>query len=92
MSMINSVSARDVIRDFKGVTGKVQESKKPVIVYSHSRPIMAMVNLDLWENLNLEIVKLMAIVESKHGLTTKIDNQRDLEEHIADVNRYVNED
>lgn len=76
--MINAVSARDIQRNFNKIVADVQSSSKPFIVFSRSKPIVALLNLDMLENLQLELVKKEALKEYKAGKTKSIKTVEEL--------------
>lgn len=59
-SLLNTVSARELQRDYKSVFSKVQKTKKPIIVISNNQPQAVIVSLDsfneLSENLNRQLL------------------------------------
>ena len=87
--MINAVSARDVQREFNKVVRNVQSSSKPIIVFSRSKPVIAMVNLDILENLQLEFVKKEALEEYKAGKTKSIKTEKELNKFFKEIDQAV---
>ncbi len=83
--MINAVSARDVQRDFNKVVEHVQSSSKPIIVFSRSKPVVALVNLEMLENIQLESVKNEALEEYKAGKTKPIKTEKELDEFFKEI-------
>lgn len=49
MQLTNTVSARDVQRQYKKIFARVKRTKKPVVVISDNKPQAAIVSLDMLE-------------------------------------------
>ena len=55
-NMLNTVSARQIQREYKKVLENANKSKEPIIVMSNNKPLGAVIGLDLLEKLQIEIV------------------------------------
>lgn len=87
--MFNTVSARQIQREYKKVLQKANQSKEPIVVVANNKPLGAIIGLDLLEKIQLEILVKQALAESKFGKTKKIETAKDLEEDLKKLEKYV---
>ncbi len=87
--MFNTVSARQIQREYKKVLQKANKSKEPIVVVAHNKPLGAIIGLDLLEKIQLEILVKQALVESKSGKTKFIETAKDLEEDLKELEKHV---
>lgn len=87
--MFNTISARQIQREYKKVLEKANRSKEPIVVMANNKPLGAVIGLDLLEKLQLEFVVKQALAESKAGKTKVIKTQKDLEEDFKELEKYV---
>ena len=52
--MLNTISARQIQREYKKVLQRANESKEPIVVMANNKPLGAVIGLDLLEKLQLE--------------------------------------
>ena len=87
--MFNTVSARQIQREYKKIFEKANKSKEPIIVISNNKPQGAIIGLDLLEKLRLEAVLNEALEEDKVGKTKTISTMEELEEHFKEIDEMV---
>lgn len=87
--MFNTISARQIQREYKKVLENANKSKEPIIVMSNNKPQGAVIGLDLLEKIRLDAVLEQALKESREGKTKIIKTKRDLEKDLENLKRYV---
>lgn len=94
--MLNTVTARQIQKDYKRIFDQVKETQKPIIVITNSKPTVAIVSLDFLERvdkpndlLRLRQLELEAIKEHEEGKTKVISTQAELEEYIKEIHSYA---
>lgn len=87
--MLNTVSARQIQREYKKVLQRANKSKEPIIVMANNKPLGAIIGLDLLEKIQLELLVKQALKESKSGQTKVIKTSRDLAEDLKELEKYA---
>ncbi len=87
--MFNTVSARQIQREYKKVLQKANQSKEPIIVMANNKPLGAVIGLDLLEKIQLELIVKQALNESKSGKTKVIETHKELEQDLKELEGYV---
>ncbi len=87
--MFNTVSARQIQREYKKVLENANKFKEPIIVMSNNKPLGAVIGLDLLEKIQLELIVKQALKESKSGKTKVIETTQDLEQDFKDLEIYA---
>ncbi|MFH1566035.1 MAG: type II toxin-antitoxin system prevent-host-death family antitoxin [bacterium] len=87
--MFNTISARQIQREYKKVLEKANRSKEPIVVMANNKPLGAVIGLDLLEKLQLEILVSQALEDSRLGKNKVIKNMKDLEEDFQELEKYV---
>lgn len=87
--MLNTISARQLQRDYKGVLQKANRMKRPLVVMSNNKPQGAIIGLDLLERLQLDDLVKQALKESREGKTQVIKTEEDLEKHFDEIDAMV---
>ena len=87
--MFNTVSARQIQREYKKVFEDANKSKEPIVVMSNNKPLGAIISLDLLEKLQLEAVLNEALKEYKTGKTVSIETDEDLKKHFKEIDELV---
>lgn len=85
--MFNTVSARQIQREYKKVLEKANKSKEPIIVMANNKPLGAVIGLDLLERLQLEAAYNEAMEEYKAGKTKTVSTQEQLEAEFEEIRR-----
>ncbi len=88
-NMLNTVSARQIQREYKKVLENANKSKEPIIVMSNNKPLGAVIGLDLLEKLQLEIVLNEVLEEYRAGKTKNIDTEEDLEAEFEEMRKIA---
>lgn len=88
--MFNTISARQIQREYKKVLQRANESKKPIIVMANNKPLGAVIGLDLLEKLQLEMALSEALAEYKAGKTKIISTREDLEADFEEMRKEAN--
>lgn len=87
--MLNTISARQIQREYKKVLQQANESKDPIIVIANNKPLGAIIGLELLEEIQLERAVKQALKESRLGKTKVIETAKDLEEDLEELKEYV---
>lgn len=87
--MFNTISARQIQREYKKVFEKANKSKKPIVLMSNNKPVGAVIGLDLLEKIQLEAVLQEALADDKAGKTKIIKTKKDLEKELKDMEAMV---
>ncbi len=87
--MFNTVSARQIQREYKKVLQNANESKEPIVVMANNKPLGAVIGLALLEKIQLETVLNEALEEYKAGKTKSIETKKDLEKHFKEIDEMV---
>lgn len=87
--MFNTISARQIQREYKKVLKEANRSKEPIVVMANNKPLGAIIGLDLLEKLQLELLVKQALDESKNGKTKVITSSKDLEKDLKELGKYV---
>ena len=90
MNMFNSVSARQIQREYKKVLQNANKSKEPIVVMANNKPLGAVIGLDLLEKLQLEAVLKEALAEYKAGKTKTISTIEELEADFEQMRKEAN--
>lgn len=83
--MLNTISARQIQREYKKVLQQANESKEPIIVMANNKPLGAIIGLDLLEKLQVEAVLKEALDEYKAGVTKSISTPEELEAEFEEI-------
>ena len=87
--MFNTISARQIQREYKKILQKANKSKEPIIVMSNNKPLGAIIGLDLLEKIQLELIVKQALKESKSGKTKIIETTKELQEDLKELEEYA---
>jgi len=87
--MLNTISARQIQREYKKILQKANESKEPIIVMSNNKPLGAIIGLDLLEKIQLELIVKQALKESKSAKTKVIETSKELQEDLKELEKYA---
>ncbi len=85
--MYNTISARQLQREYKKVLEQANKIKKPLVVMSNNQPQGAIIGLDLLEKLQLEAVLKEALEEYKAGKTKSISTKKELEAEFDEIRK-----
>lgn len=88
--MFNTVSARQIQREYKKVLQLANDSKEPIIVIANNKPLGAIIGLELLEEIQLELLIKQALNESKSRKTKIIKTSKDLEEDLKELEEHAN--
>ncbi|KKR64949.1 MAG: hypothetical protein UU05_C0033G0002 [Candidatus Curtissbacteria bacterium GW2011_GWA1_40_47] len=86
--MLNTISARQIQREYKRVLQLANKSKEPIVVMANNKPLGAIIGLDLLEKIQLELVVKQALKESKSRKTKVIETVQDLEKDLQELEKY----
>ena len=87
--MFNTVSARQIQREYKKVLENANKSKEPIVVMANNKPLGAIISLDLLEKLQMETVLNEALAEYKAGKTVSIKTEEDLKKHFKEIDELI---
>ena len=87
--MFNTISARQIQREYKKVLERANKSKKPIVVISNNKPQGAIIGLDLLEKLQLDALFEEAMEEYKTGKIVSIETEKDLQKHFKEIDDMV---
>jgi prevent-host-death family protein len=85
--MFNTVSARQIQREYKKVLEDANKSKEPIVVMANNKPLGAIISLDLLEKLQMEAVLNEALEEYKAGKTKTISTMKELEADFEEMRK-----
>ena len=85
--MLNTISARQIQREYKKVLIDANKSREPIIVMSNNKPQGAIIGLDLLEKIRLDEVAVEALIEYRAGKTKSISTEEELEAEIKEIER-----
>lgn len=88
--MLNTISARQIQREYKKVLQLANKTKEPIIVMSNNKPLGAIIGLDILEKLQIEAVLKEALDEYKAGKTKTISTIKELEADFEEMRREAN--
>ena len=88
--MLNTVSARQIQREYKKVLEDANKSKEPIVVMSNNKPLGAIISLDLLEKLQMEAVLNETLEEYKAGKTKTISTMEELEADFEEMRKEAN--
>lgn len=88
--MFNTVSARQIQREYKKVLQRANKSKEPIVVIANSKPVGAVVGLEILERLQIETVLNQALEDYKAGKIKTISTMEDLEADFAEMKKEAN--
>jgi prevent-host-death family protein len=88
---MNTVSARQIQREYKKVLEQANKVNEPIIVMANNKPLGAVIGLDLLEKIQLDTVLKEAMAEYKAGKTVAIKTDADLESHFVEMDEMINE-
>lgn len=86
-NMLNTISARQIQREYKKVLESANKSKEPIVVMSNNKPLGAVIGLDLLEKLQIEAVLKEALEEYKAGKTKTIATPEELEAEFEELKK-----
>ncbi len=87
--MQNTISARQLQREYKKVLEEANRLEKPLIVISNNKPQGAIIGLDLLEKFLLDETLKEALREKKEGKNKTISTDKELEEDLRELETYV---
>ena len=85
--MFNTISARQIQREYKKVLQTANESKEPIIVMANNKPLGAVIGLDLLEKLQLEAALNESLDDYKAGRTKSISTPEELEAEFEEIRK-----
>ncbi len=85
--MLNTISARQIQREYKKVLIEANKSDEPIIVMSNNKPQGAIIGLDLLEKLQLDVALKEAMAEYKAGKTKVISTAEELEADFEEMRK-----
>ncbi|OGE24843.1 hypothetical protein A3C26_00210 [Candidatus Daviesbacteria bacterium RIFCSPHIGHO2_02_FULL_39_12] len=85
--MFNTVSARQIQREYKRVLERANRSKKPIVVMANNKPLGAVVGLNILEKLQLEAAYNKALEDYKAGKTKTISTMEELEADFEEMRK-----
>lgn len=80
-----SISARQMQREYKTIFDRANEKKIPVVVFAHNKPLGAVIGLELLERLQMDTILKEALHEYKKGETRSISNAEELEKYLSEL-------
>lgn len=85
--MFNTVSARQIQREYKKVLQDANKSKEPIVVMANNKTLGAVIGLDILERLQLEAALDEAMEEYRAGKTKAITTKKELEAEFEEIRR-----
>lgn len=87
--MLNTISARQIQREYKKVLKMANKSNEPIVVMANNKPLGAIIGLDLLEKIQLELMVKQALKESKSKKTKVIKTSDELERDLIELEKYA---
>ena len=87
---MNTVSARQIQREYKKVLENANKSNEPIVVMSNNKPLGAIIGLELLEKLQMESVLREAMTEYNAGTTKTISTEAELEADFEEMVKEAN--
>jgi len=88
--MLNTISARQIQREYKKVLKKANRSNEPIVVMANNKPLGAIIGLDLLEKFQIEAVLKEALEDYKAGKTKTISTIEELEADFEQMRKEAN--
>lgn len=85
--MLNTISARQIQREYKKVLQKANRVKEPIVVMANNKALGAVIGLDLLERIQLEAVLDEALKEYKAGKNKSISTPEELEAEFEEIRK-----
>ena len=85
--MFNTVSARQIQREYKKLLERANKINKPIVVLSGNKPQGALIGLDLLEKIQLDIILKEALEEQKSGKTKRITTEKEMEAEFEEIRK-----
>ena len=85
--MFNTISARQIQREYKKVFEKANKIGEPIIAIANNKPLGAVIGLDLLEKLRMDEAVREALEEYKKGEVISIKTKKQLEDHFKELKR-----
>ena len=85
--MLNTISARQIQREYKKVMENANKSKEPIIVMSNNKPLGAVIGLDLLEKFQADAVLKEAFKEYEAGKTKAISTPEELKTEFEELKK-----
>lgn len=87
--MLNTISAKQIQREYKKVFEEANKSNQPMVVITNNKPVGAVIGLDLLDRLNrniqLELLEKEALEEYKKGKTKTISTSQGLKTFFKEI-------
>lgn len=85
--MLNTISARQIQREYKKVLMEANKSSEPIVVMSNNKPQGAIIGLDLLEKIQLDITLKEAMEEYNAGKTKSISTPKELQAEFEEIRK-----
>ncbi len=89
--MLNTISARQIQREYKKVFEQANKENKPIVVVTNNKPVGAIISLKLLDQLEgrmrLEQITREALEEYKKGKTKSIETEEDWKKFEEEVRK-----
>ena len=76
---MQTISARQIQREYTKVLAKANKINEPIVVISNNKPQGAVIGLDLLEKLRIDAVVQEALEDYRQGRTKTISTREELE-------------
>lgn len=84
---MNTVSARQIQREYKKVLAEANKLKEPIIVMANNKPLGAVIGLDQLEKLRLDALLEEGLADYKAGRTKSISTEEELQESFREMEK-----
>lgn len=94
ISVLNTVSARQLQRDYKSVFANVNKTNKPIVVISNNEPQAVILSIKEMDNINKffseqKFWEAVREIQSKNRYNDPIATQKDIDEAVDDARQKV---
>lgn len=94
LSILNTVSARQLQRDYKSIFANVNKTNTPIMVISNNEPQVVILSIKEMDNINKFFSKqkfweAVREIQSKNRYNDPITTQKDIDQAVEDAKQYV---
>ncbi len=86
---MQTISARQIQREYTKILAKANKVKEPIIVISNNKPQGAIIGLDLLEKMRLDAIYIEALDDLKKGRVRTISTREELEAEFRRIRRLA---
>jgi prevent-host-death family protein len=94
LSVLNTVSARQLQRDYKSVFAKVNKTNSPIMVISNNKPQVVILSIKELDSINKfyseqKFWEAVREIQTKNSYNDPISTQKDIDEAVEEARQKV---